>query len=100
MKFAIYYKKDPTFREANLTIQDILDPEQFVKVKEIEAEEIGGVFWRMQAEEWSPNGEARDLIRKLGLHHTSMSVGDVARDLESGIYYQCAMVGWMEVKKV
>ena len=37
------------------------------------------VFEMMQGENWSPNGEARDFIRKLGLWHTSMSVGDVIK---------------------
>ncbi len=35
------------------------------------------VFGMMQGERWSPKGEARRMIRELGLHHTSMSVGDV-----------------------
>lgn len=38
------------------------------------------VFRQMQGECWSPNGEARDLIQNKGLHHTSMSVGDVIVD--------------------
>ena len=31
----------------------------------------------MQADIWSPNGEANDLIQSKGLQHTSMSIGDV-----------------------
>ena len=31
----------------------------------------------LQGEFWSPEGEARNLIIEKGLHHTSMSVGDV-----------------------
>jgi hypothetical protein len=38
---------------------------------------LGPIFGLMQGENWSPRGEARDLIKKLGLQHTSMSVGDV-----------------------
>lgn len=37
------------------------------------------VFGLMQGENWSPLGEARNLIRSLGLHHTSMSVGDIIK---------------------
>lgn len=37
------------------------------------------VFHDMQAEQWSPNGEACDLIESKGLAHTSMSVGDIVR---------------------
>ena len=35
------------------------------------------IFNMMQGEAWSPNGEARAFISHLGIHHTSMSVGDV-----------------------
>lgn len=35
-------------------------------------------IWNMmQAENWSPQGEARAMISKLGVGHTSMSVGDI-----------------------
>jgi hypothetical protein len=47
----------------------------------------------MQAENWSPNGEARPLLKRLGLTHTSMSVGDVIRD-EEGTYWECMDLGW------
>lgn len=47
----------------------------------------------MQGEVWSPNGEARPLIRRAGLHHTSMSVGDIARD-QDGVYWLCETSGW------
>lgn len=35
------------------------------------------IFSLMQGQKWSPNGEARKLIKGLGLKHTSMSVGDI-----------------------
>ncbi len=34
------------------------------------------VYDMMQGENWSPGGEARQMIQRLGLRHTSMSVGD------------------------
>jgi hypothetical protein len=34
------------------------------------------IFQAMQGENWSPNGEARELIEARGADHTSMSVGD------------------------
>lgn len=37
------------------------------------------VWGMMQGEVWSPEGEARELIRRKGLRHTSMSVGDVVQ---------------------
>jgi hypothetical protein len=62
-------------------------------VTEAEARSLEGVFIKMQAEAWSPNGEARALIRRLGLLHTSMSVNDVVQD-PSGGYWQCLPDGW------
>lgn len=35
------------------------------------------IFLSLQGETWSPLGRARDMLRKMGLEHTSMSVGDV-----------------------
>jgi len=39
--------------------------------------DLENVWIYMQGEVWSPNGEARDLIKSKGLAHTSMSVGDI-----------------------
>jgi hypothetical protein len=49
----------------------------------------------MQGEQWSPNGEARELIRSLGLSHASMSIGDVVED-EHGHFY-AVFVGFKEL---
>lgn len=45
------------------------------KIKETDPEEI---FKIMQGENWSPQGEAKQLILGKKLNHTSMSVGDIA----------------------
>ena len=37
------------------------------------------VFGLLQGDNWSPRGEARNLVRKLNLSHTSMSVGDIVQ---------------------
>src|SRR5262245_1644254 len=37
------------------------------------------IFFTMQGEHWSPNGEAWDLIEASGTAHTSMSVGDIVK---------------------
>jgi hypothetical protein len=46
------------------------------KVKETHPERVFGM---MQGERWSPDGEARTMLGKLGIHHTSMSVGDIIK---------------------
>lgn len=43
-------------------------------------DDLEWIFNAMQGEVWSPNGEARELIIRKGLVHTSMSVGDVIVD--------------------
>ena len=37
------------------------------------------IFSMMQGENWSPNGEARNLIQQSNTGHTSMSVGDIMK---------------------
>jgi hypothetical protein len=55
------------------------------------------IFYLMQGEIWSPKGEARELIQSKGLHHTSMSVGDVVR-FADGSVFACDMQGWKKLK--
>ena len=96
-KFKVYYAKQMPFffDQPELAISDLA--ETHVLVKEIEAADVNEVFYQMQGEVWSPNGEARELIRSLGLDHTSMSVGDVIYDVESQTYLRCNPFGWSEI---
>lgn len=55
---------------------------------------LDDIYWSMQGENWSPNGEARDMIEDAGVHHTSMSVGDVIYDTKLGIAWECGNYGW------
>jgi hypothetical protein len=96
MRYKVYYRKLPTFTLDNaLTVEDLAGDE-FALVREVAVSSLDKVFCEMQGEVWSPNGEARELILSLGLHHTSMSVGDVAVD-EGGRAWQCDIMGWKEV---
>lgn len=81
--FQVWYAKPQFSRDLSwsanefdrLILDDIMKTHEPVRC--IEADELEEVWRRQQAEFWSPNGEARPLIEGLGLHHTSMSVGDV-----------------------
>ena len=53
------------------------------------------LFLDYQAENWSPNGEARPLIEHLNVKHTSMSVGDIV--VQDDKYYFCDPLGWKEI---
>jgi len=100
-KFDIYYRKDGKgffgMHSSPLTLADIKDPEKFCYLQTVLAHAREDVFMMMQGEVWSPNGEARSLIQKLGLDHTSMSVGDVLRIVDDDVWYVCDMIGWKKV---
>lgn len=72
---------------------DESDVQEYIKVKEVEADSLEEVFYKMQGEVWSPNGEARELIQSLGLHHTSMSTGDFIQN-EHGEFYRVESMGF------
>lgn len=55
------------------------------------------VYHHFQGDVWSPNGEACDLIEKLGLFHTSMSIGDIVVDIELWKAYIVARFGFEEL---
>ena len=68
-----------------------------VRLCAVEADSLDDAWRQLQAEQWSPNGEARPLLERLGLSHTSMSVGDLIQD-EDGEYWECLDLGWRAVE--
>lgn len=95
--FDVYYDRRPTFRAGGENGTTPLTAAALrlshALLCEIEATSLDDAFRRMQGESWSLLGEARELLDALGLHHTSMSVGDVLRDQE-GTYWECLDQGW------
>jgi hypothetical protein len=69
-----------------------------VHLKDIEADSWEDALDRMQADVWSPNGEALDLIQSKGLQHASMTVGDVLMDEAAAIYLVTA-IGFSPLQK-
>jgi len=65
-------------------------------VREVAASDLDSVYTQMQGEIWSPNGEARQLIKSLGLSHTSMSVGDVI-ETPDGKFHEVDSIGFREI---
>ncbi len=59
--------------------------------------DLESLFSLFQGENWSPNGEARDLIKSKGLTHTSMSVGDVVRTGDA--YWLVDFIGFKRVQE-
>lgn len=99
-QYRVYYMKPECFSTfihgEELPTHEKLS-ETHTELKTVEATSLGGVFAMMQGERWSPNGEARALILARGLAHTSMSVGDVAENMENGKMWVCARLGWRKI---
>ena len=54
----------------------------------------------MQGENWSPNSESSIADRGERLQHTSMSVGDVAVDDDSGEVFLVANIGFKNIGNI
>ena len=65
----------------------------------VASEEEEGIWTAMQGHVWSPNGEARRLIQRMGLAHTSMSMGDIVV-LPDGTVRLAVSVGFVTVGKI
>jgi predicted amino acid dehydrogenase len=108
-KIEIWYAKDLFFCEASIGRIEEFDPHNLEKTHVLLGTISGGlidggntltqniesIFYLMQGEKWSPNGEANTLILDKDLSHTSMSVGDVIRI--KGVKtktYLCKSIGW------
>ena len=101
---AHYLKIDELDREERLDIQfgkklpSVADLERtHAPIGTVMADHLEHVFMKMQAENWSPCGEARELIEKSKTGHTSMCMGDVVEDLATKKFYFVAMVGFEEI---
>ena len=55
------------------------------------------LYWRMQGENWSRHDESREILDATGVQHTSMSVGDIARDVETGEVWKVIDIGWINI---
>jgi hypothetical protein len=102
MKYSIWYMKPKWFRHGILGKKPWSDlAKTHIHLKDLELPRIKGetvehnlerIFYQMQGEMWSPNGEARELILSKGLQHTSMSVGDAI--VANGQIWVVAMFGF------
>lgn len=83
----VWYMKPDFFRDGSMGFEWLQkkgllpDPKKLDKTHvflgRIKESSLGNIFRMMQGESWSPMGQANQFIRRKGLHHTSMSVGDV-----------------------
>jgi len=96
--FHVYYAKPGVDSLVDtITITSVMSYATHLLVAEILAENLEQVFEDMQGENWSPNGEKQEFIKRLDLTHTSMSVDDAVFDLENHKLYLCDDFGWTEL---
>ena len=99
MKYQVWYMK-PSFLRG--IVGNSPDPNDLsathVHLKDIEADNQEDALSRMRAENWSPNGEALDLLQSKGLQHTTMTIGDVLVD-ESDTVYLVTGIGFSLLTK-
>ena len=78
---------------ANLIKRDLSSTHQLIAVDdELDLEKL---FKLYQGENWSPNGEAKELVISLGLQHTSINIGDIVQQGDN--YYFCDVIGWAKL---
>ena len=99
MKYQVWYMKPSFFCGI---VGNSPDPNDLsathIHSKDIEADSRDDALDRMQADIWSPNGEALDLIQSKGLQRTSMTVGDVLVDEADAVYLVTA-IGFSRLPK-
>ena len=96
--FAVFYRTKPTFFENERAAEDWkADDGTYTFVIGMNADNLEDLYIRMQGQNWSPHGEARMLIKHVGLHHTSMSVGDLAWRQSDKTLHECRMIGWEQI---
>jgi len=76
------------------TLENLLSTH--IKIGTISLKKIEEIYIKLQADYWSPSGEANKLIRKLGLQHTSISVGDIIIFPKENKGYVVAGIGFKE----
>ncbi len=60
-------------------------------------EAAAAIYHHLQAENWSPNGEAQPIISGMFLGHTSMSIGDVIENFDARRAWMVADFGFTEI---
>lgn len=92
------YRDDASDLDVPVTRQELRDG--FVQVATVHSSvpNLETVYHVMQGFCWAAHtDEAKNLIRRLGLNHTSMSIGDIIYDVERDTWYRVASAGFTEL---
>ena len=96
MTLHIYYAIEPNFSDNEIPLDTIKETHRFIGSFPGDENDLDEAYTFYQGENWSPKGQARDLIMFLGLHHTSMSIGDYI-ETDDGMIFQCMFTGWNRI---
>lgn len=102
----VWYKRKPTFRSdpgldaGNLELTHVYVHNVQVDLRTDTADrQLDHVFQLMQGECWSNVGQAKRVLARRGVHHTSMSVGDVVV-MPNDTAWECTDMGWRNIGKL
>ncbi|MFW6046759.1 MAG: hypothetical protein ACOCP4_03105 [Candidatus Woesearchaeota archaeon] len=98
--YDIYYRVNIPRHEDDckyVSFDEVQKEQEYRYLTSINASNLSEVSIKMQGENWSPNGEARDLIQSKGLHHTSLYIGDVVYDSNKEKAYIAKAIGYREI---
>lgn len=96
--YDVYYATDALAGRRREPERRFVIGETHTYIRTIRASNPDDVYRRMQGLNWSPNGEVVPYIEVLeGIHHTSMSAGDVVLDPTAGAW-MCVFEGWRQVE--
>jgi hypothetical protein len=74
--------------------------ETHVELRTVEAASLDAVYNEQQAHNWGEDWQATNaLLDTKGLQHTSMSIGDVIQNVETGEFFVVAFVGFTPLTK-
>jgi len=95
---SIWFSKTPSFKAVPFDVDLTRLNKTHVLVGTIKSKDLDEVWGMMQGDFWSPEGQANTMINKLGLRHTSMSVGDIiAIDDQMGDTHMVTGAGFLKL---
>ena len=96
------YGRDFMIAFDNKKFDKLIDPKNLSNTHEklgtVDENDLEKIYYNMQGENWSPEGEARTFIKGSGTGHTSMSMGDII--VVHGVVHVVAMAGFYKMGKV
>ncbi len=103
-EFDIYFSKPEYRSDYMMGYEFLVEHTEFLNrtiaethmyIGTIKANDLDDVYYKMQGDVYSPEGQARPFIESIGIRRTSMSVGDVIFFNEE--YYMVDNIGFVRI---